>query len=658
MLSCAHAAWEGRLGGASRYAAIEGTGTAHTARRSGAELRDVLQSHRTDMQAVFDMVATLTSTLSLDKLLAYVVKLCAELTGCVGALVYLWDEEGERLVVRAGVEGYEQWIGRFSLAMGEGLTGWTALTRQPGIIRDNPTADPRFKSVPELNDDRLQSYLTIPIVSPADRLLGVITLHTGAPHEFGEDDLTLMNTLSRLIAVAVENAQLYERRDRQMQVLHSLAETSHAVVQTSSLRHMLYRLASTAGTLLGADHCAVLTLDEGGSHLGLETLWSDGPEVAASPPAAVPADGHWARALGATAPVVLVRKEHREAFAAFDSLVPHARTVLVAPMRVSDRAVGVFLCFAEHNRSFGEEDRELFDGGIAGRPRRAERPVDRGPHRTQRRPRPVRGADAGDEGELGLEARARRLGVDLSGPSVVATFEIAAHPTDLDGDRLWMGLRQDLTGSFPGRLHVPRPHADRARPPVRGHESGGARRTAGRRGRPPRAAAGHRDLGGPVPGVPPRGRLPRRVRAGAPGALMGRAIRGPGVVVPFDELGAQWHLFSVAQQQVRDVYQERLETLLAHDRAHGSQLFRTVEVYLESMGNAKLAAQKLFIHRNTLRQRFDKINKVTGINLADTERWFDLMMALRIIRLRELSDRSLGAPPATPRARSDPAPNR
>ena len=155
-------------------------------------LRDVLQSHRTDMRAVFDMVATLTSTLSLDKLLAYVVKLCAELTGCVGALVYLWDEDRERLVVRAGVEGYEQWIGRFSMAMGEGLTGWTAMTRQPGIIRDNPTADPRFKSVPELNDDRLQSYLTIPIVSPSDRLLGVITLHTGAPHEFDEDDLTLM----------------------------------------------------------------------------------------------------------------------------------------------------------------------------------------------------------------------------------------------------------------------------------------------------------------------------------------------------------------------------------------------------------------------------------------------------------------------------------
>src|SRR6185437_15970197 len=99
--------------------------------------------------------------------------------------------------------------------------------------------------------------------------------------------------------------------------------------------------------------------------------------------------------------------------------------------------------------------------------------------------------------------------------------------------------------------------------------------------------------------------------------LMGRAIRGPGAVVSFDELGAQWHLFSVAQQQVRDVYQERLESLLEHDRAHGSQLFRTVEVYLECHGNAKMAAQKLYIHRNTLRQRFDKISKVTGINLSE-----------------------------------------
>jgi GAF domain-containing protein len=592
------------------------------------------------MRAVFDMVATLTSTLSLDKLLAYVVKLCAELTGSVGALVYLWDEDRERLIVRAGVEGYEQWIGRFSMAMGEGLTGWTALTRQPGIIRDNPTADPRFKSVPELNDDRLQSYLTIPIVSPSDRLLGVITLHTGAPHEFDDDDLTLMHTLSQLIAVAVENAQLYERRDRQVKVLHSLAETSHAVAQTSSLRQMLHRLASTTGPLLGADHCAVLTLDEEGTHLGLETLWSREQEINPSPPAAVPADGHWARALGATAATVLARREHRESFAAFDAIVPHARTALVAPMRVSDRAVGLFLCFSQGNHTFGAEDRELLST-VASQAALAVQNARLIEALTERNV--VRdlfeALMLGDEGELGLEARAHRLGVDLARPSVIVTFELDAQSPDPEGDRVWSGLRQELTGSFPGTLCTYRDHTLTAL--VRLSETTGvdalAERldaAAGRHERPPELL-----ISAGVSRVCRRAAdYPDAFEQSRQALLMGRTIRGTGAVVSFDELGAQWHLFSVAQQQVRDVYQERLESLLEHDRAHGSQLFRTVEVYLECQGNAKLAAQKLYIHRNTLRQRFEKITKVTGMNLSETDRWFDLMMAVRIIRLRELSD--------------------
>jgi DNA-binding PucR family transcriptional regulator len=119
--------------------------------------------------------------------------------------------------------------------------------------------------------------------------------------------------------------------------------------------------------------------------------------------------------------------------------------------------------------------------------------------------------------------------------------------------------------------------------------------------------------------------------------LMGRAVRGPGAAVTFDELGAQWHLFHAAQHQVRDVYQERLEKLIELDRQKGTQLFRTVEAYLESLGNSKVAADKLFVHRNTLRQRFEKIRQAVGIDPADSERWFDLMMAVRIIRLRELS---------------------
>lgn len=610
----------------------------------------MLRDKRRETEALFDIIASLASTLDVSKLLGYVVQLCKELTGCHGALVYLWDESRERLVVRAGVEGYEQWVGRFSLALGEGLTGWTALTRRPGMITENPTEDPRFKFFPELNDDRFQSYLTIPVISANGRLIGVVTMHTEAPHEFDDDDLILMNTLSVLIATAVENAQLYERQARQVQVLNALAEASQAVVQTSSLRHVLHRLASAAGMLVAADRCAILALDETEAHLGVEAFWSASPDPVGGPPTAVPAGGPWGRLLGATSPLVLTRREHHEAFAVFDALAPHTRTVVAAPMRVSDRVIGTFACFSESSTPFRHEDRELLSM-VASQAALAVQNARLIEALTERNVvRDLFEALAlGEDGDLGLEARALRLGVDLHRPYVVAAFEVTASAAGFDGERLWSALRQDVIGGFPGTLATYRDHTMTAL--LRVSDATSLDRLGERLSELTSAYERPRELLVSV-GISRVCRsvedYPDAFEQARHALLIGRAVRGPGAAVTFDELGAQWHLFSVAQQQVRDVYQERLERLLEHDREKGTHLFRTVEVYLECMGNSKLAAERLYVHRNTLRQRFHKIRQVAGVDLADTGRWFDLMMALRIIRLRELAV----APSETARGRA------
>ena len=115
---------------------------------------------------------------------------------------------------------------------------------------------------------------------------------------------------------------------------------------------------------------------------------------------------------------------------------------------------------------------------------------------------------------------------------------------------------------------------------------------------------------------------------------IGRALHGPGSVVEIDALGAQRYLWALAQQPARDADQERLELLLAHDRAHGTQLFATVERYLECGGNRKDAAAALFVHRNTLRQRVERVRRVAGIDLDETGRHFDLQLAARVVRFR------------------------
>jgi len=48
------------------------------------------------------------------------------------------------------------------------------------------------------------------------------------------------------------------------------------------------------------------------------------------------------------------------------------------------------------------------------------------------------------------------------------------------------------------------------------------------------------------------------------------------------------------------------------------------------------AASELFLHRNTLRKRLDRISELTGLRLDDDPAgWFHVMLAIRLYKLRE-----------------------
>ena len=139
-----------------------------------------------------------------------------------------------------------------------------------------------------------------------------------------------------------------------------------------------------------------------GRRLGIETSWARSPDAAGSPPSAVLADGAWGRLLGATGPVVLTRREHRDAFAAFDVLIPaRAGRAGRADARVRPRRRhGAVPCGREPGVRHRGRRADLdgrFAGGIGG----AERAPDRGADRTQRRAGPVRGPDARRGGRAG-----------------------------------------------------------------------------------------------------------------------------------------------------------------------------------------------------------------------------------------------------------------
>lgn len=75
-------------------------------------------------------------------------------------------------------------------------------------------------------------------------------------------------------------------------------------------------------------------------------------------------------------------------------------------------------------------------------------------------------------------------------------------------------------------------------------------------------------------------------------------------------------------------FREVVEPLLAYDRERRSDLTRTLAVYFDAGTNASEAADRLFLHRNSLLYRLERIQKLTGLDLKEPEARLVLQLGL------------------------------
>jgi len=222
-----------------------------------------------------------------------VVRLLSD-ASTVHAFVYLLDRDGKRLVLRAATAPYAEHVGEIELARGEGLAWWALEHRQAAFIRDNALADPRVKYVPELEEERFQSLVAVPLHGKRGDPIGVITLDTQAPREFGDAEVEFLVSSASLVAGAIENARLHDETKRRVRELEHLTEVSEAIATADTLDHLGGEVVRRSVDLLGAAGVGLYLLDrderlalryrspdtfEAPSTMGLSEL---GPEIGRS----------------------------------------------------------------------------------------------------------------------------------------------------------------------------------------------------------------------------------------------------------------------------------------------------------------------------------------------------------------------------------------
>ncbi len=78
-----------------------------------------------------------------------------------------------------------------------------------------------------------------------------------------------------------------------------------------------------------------------------------------------------------------------------------------------------------------------------------------------------------------------------------------------------------------------------------------------------------------------------------------------------------------------------VEPLLVHDRERRSDLVRTLQVYFATGANASEAADRLFLHRNSMLYRLSRIERLTGLNLKDPRARLALQLGLLFVSEQE-----------------------
>ena len=539
-----------------------------------------------ESRILHEIISTAGSSLELDEVLRAVVRLLSDASAVHACFVYLVDDSGDKLILKAASEPYGECVGRIALERGEGLAWWVAERKEPAFIRENALADSRVKYIPELEEERFQSLVSVPILGKDRALIGVITMHTEAPREFAVDEVEFLVSSASLVAGAIENARLYEQMGQRVRELEHLTELGEDIAAAERLDELGPLVVRRALDLLGASAVHLYLAEQDGERLFLRWSAPQGAEASEELGLSALSGELGRRGRGARISVSLVAGGELlgALVAEGTSELELARTV-ANQVAVAVKKIEVIERLAEKNliKDFFQQ--------LAG------------------------GAVPGD-----LGARADRLAVDLDVPHVV----LAAVPASDALERALARLaprsvfdRQD--NSSRALLRIP---ADGARSLV----------DAVHRVRAdvaPEVAIG---ISNPCAGA---GSFAAGFDEAAHALLGTSVLRSHPHVLTYDDLGVYKYLLRMSLDAGgRDTHREAIAKLADYDEAHQTSLLQTLEEFLARRGTISATAGALYIHPNTLRQRLRRIMELTGLDLR-REDWLMVEIAVKLTALEQ-----------------------
>lgn len=165
------------------------------------------------INAIAQLSKTVNSIQNIRVLLSSVANIISQRFGYYHVGIYLPDEQKQSVILRASNSkgGLTKIREGYRIRIGEQTTiGFVARSRQPRTVPSTFT-DVAFFNDPELPDT--MSEITLPLVSN-DEFIGVLDIQAPEENAFSEEDTSTLSILADQVAIAIQNALLFDRSQR------------------------------------------------------------------------------------------------------------------------------------------------------------------------------------------------------------------------------------------------------------------------------------------------------------------------------------------------------------------------------------------------------------------------------------------------------------
>lgn len=194
----------------------------HQAREFAAQMGALIEMHTSlliskrrgaQLKALYETASKLAENLDVEVVLTTIIERARNLLDTSLAYITLVDADNKVVRMSVSVGHHTATFMEVALPIGAGIGGMVARSQQPAFSRDY--LNDEILSHHSVTDDLvrlegIRSILGVPLRSRARTVQGVLYVANRSPHDFTSEEVALLASLGDLAALALENARLYQ----------------------------------------------------------------------------------------------------------------------------------------------------------------------------------------------------------------------------------------------------------------------------------------------------------------------------------------------------------------------------------------------------------------------------------------------------------------